>query len=242
MSLPGLPTVARILLVAHASRQRELSACLHVRDEDVAYTLRHASLDDVPLAVDAWDVIVVDGASFLDDGARLRLLRQLGRRPRRATILYVCSRLPLETELAYAGFWCDDLVYPGWAQPERIRRRVQVVALAPWRRAAAARRLAEQRGDRRLRALTVPSSEREEPVSGSLEPPLRGGVTRRDLERVFDAACRGGSEAAHCVRERLAGELERALEAVEAISAELHRLAVELPTHDGHATGRGGER
>ncbi|HJL20077.1 MAG TPA: hypothetical protein RMH99_30710 [Sandaracinaceae bacterium LLY-WYZ-13_1] len=235
----GLPTVAQVLLVAHPSRQRELEPYLHVRDEDVAYDLCSVALDEVPTELAVWDVVVVDGASFLDDSARLRVLRDLGRRPRLTSVLYVCSRLPLETELAYAGFWCDDLIYPGWAHPERVRRRVQVVALAPWRRAAAARRRAEQLGDERLRVLSGPRRAPIEMRDDSLEPPLRGRVTPEFLEEAVEVMRRGKVAQQAC--ERLRGDVTRAREAVEAVSADLRRLIGEIASDD-HETSPATER
>lgn len=151
--MTGRPSVARVLLVAHPSRQRQLAPWLEVEGEPVSYAVERLT----PLEVHGpagWDVIVVDGESFPDERERLALLRRLDRpRPRVSSVVFVCSRLPLERELEQAAVFCDDWILPGWAYPERVRRRVQVIALAPWRRQIALRHRAEQLGDERLRVL-----------------------------------------------------------------------------------------
>ena len=125
------PVVARVLLVAHAARQPALAAHLYVSGEAAAYALHFAEPASARLA-EPWDVIVVDGESVADEPERLRVLR-LARRQPRASVLYVCSRLPHAHELEHAAL-ADDYVLSGWAQADRVRRRVQLVALAPWRR------------------------------------------------------------------------------------------------------------
>ena len=127
----SLPVVARVLLVAHSTRQMALAACLRVVGEAVTYELQVAEPARAPLDR-SWDVIVVDGESVADEPERLRVLR-LARRQPKASVLYVCSRLPHARELEHAAL-ADDSVYSGWAEADRVRRRVQVVALAPWRR------------------------------------------------------------------------------------------------------------
>jgi len=96
----------------------------------VSYTVERLT----PLEVHGpagWDVIVVDGESFPDERERLALLRRLDTpRPRVSSVVFVCSRLPLERELEQAAVFCDDWILPGWAYPERVRRRVQVIARA----------------------------------------------------------------------------------------------------------------
>lgn len=125
------PVVARVLLVAHPARQPALAECLHVVGEAVTYALHLAEPASAPLD-QPWDVIVIDGESVASEPERIRVLR-LARTPSRASVLYVCSRLPHARELEHAAL-ADDYVYSGWAQADRVRRRVQVVALAPWRR------------------------------------------------------------------------------------------------------------
>ena len=72
------PTVARVLLVAHAARRRELSGWLRVRGEDAGYEL-HTVGPEVQLPLDPlYDVIVVDGES-VRESVRKRLLRGLPR-------------------------------------------------------------------------------------------------------------------------------------------------------------------
>ncbi|MCA9607914.1 MAG: hypothetical protein KC619_20030 [Myxococcales bacterium] len=134
--MPGRPVVARVLLVAHPARQETLAACLRVVGEAVTYELQLAEPAHAPLDR-PWDVIVIDGESVAAEPERLRVLR-LARRQPRATVLYVCSRLPHARELEHAAL-ADDYVYSGWAESDRVRRRVQVVALAPWRRGVEAR-------------------------------------------------------------------------------------------------------
>lgn len=150
-------SVAQVLLVAHPSRRGQLGPWLEVEGEPVGYTLECRAPADVYAAAKwdgaTWDVIVVDGESFPDERERLALLRRLDERPRVTSIVFVCSRLPLERELEHASIFCDDWILPGWAHPERVRRRLQVIALAPWRRQMALRRRAEQLGDERLRVL-----------------------------------------------------------------------------------------
>ena len=211
------PSVARVLLVAHPSRQRELEPSLRVEREEVGYAVRFAAPDDVPSEPTA-DVIVVDGESFLDDRSRLCFLRRVGQRPRRATVLYVCSRLPLESELDYAGVWADDFIYPGWAQPERVRRRVQVVALAPWRRSVALRELAERLGDRKLRVLAGGERSRTDgrrhlASANSAEPRVdlekadRSEATADVATRAFHEGRRSGAAAVRETAEGLCEEL-----------------------------------
>ena len=73
--------VARVLLVAHPSRRRQLTPWLTVEGEPVGYSLEHYSLEDevsdVAAGASEWDVIVVDGESFPDERGRLALLRRL---------------------------------------------------------------------------------------------------------------------------------------------------------------------
>ena len=125
-----------MLLVAHPSRRRQLTPWLTVEGEPVGYSLEHYSLEDevsdVAAGASEWDVIVVDGESFPDERGRLALLRRLDERPRVSAVVYVCSRLPLDREIEHASRYCDDWILPGWAHPERVRRRIQVIALAPW--------------------------------------------------------------------------------------------------------------
>lgn len=144
--------VARVLLVAHPSRRRQLTPWLIVEGEPVGYSLEH-EVPDVAATASEWDVIVVDGESFPDERGRLALLRRLDERPRVSAVVYVCSRLPLDREIEHASRYCDDWILPGWAHPERVRRRIQVIALAPWRRQLAVRLRAERMGEARLQVV-----------------------------------------------------------------------------------------
>jgi len=202
----SVPQVARVLLVAHPSRQAELGGWLRVPAEGVAgegvgYELHLATPEAVPFERSwdhSWDVVVLDGESVSDDQTRRGLLRRLGQRPREASILFVCSRLPGERELEDAAMWADDFIYSGWAQAERVRSRVQVVALAPWRRAAALRRRAEAAGDARLRVLPAPVPKPTDVQMTTTQARLASDafnegrrVAVLDLRERVNRACRG---------------------------------------------------
>ncbi len=209
-------TVAEVLLVAQPSRQRELAPCLRVEAEDVRYAVRVAAPAEVGADPGA-DVVLIDGESFIEDRSRLGFLRRVGARPRRATILYVCSRVPLESELDYAGAWADDFVYPGWAHAERVRRRVQVVALAPWRRASALRERAERLGERRLR-LVLGTGEGARPAAD--RDAGSGGLA----QRAFEAGHRSGATAVARAVDRRCEQLLAELRAARgALSPDLVR-------------------
>ncbi|MCC6876640.1 MAG: hypothetical protein IT378_20220 [Sandaracinaceae bacterium] len=93
----------------------------------------------------------------------MALLHDAGvHRERLATLLYVCRRAPSRVELEHASLWCDDLIGDEGPFGPRLRRRVQALALAPWRRALVARVEAERRGQARLRLVrgAAPASPR----------------------------------------------------------------------------------
>jgi hypothetical protein len=151
----------------------------------------------------SWDVIVVDGESIESDAQRADVLRRIREYPHCfATTLYVCNRLPsrLEAEQALAG--ADDVVCQGWELGDRVRRRVQSVALAPWRRAAALRLEAERLGDQRLRVVRpAPDAGRAPTVGGGPEQST-GTIRRLDRALPFvllDHASRLGDAARELV-------------------------------------------
>lgn len=168
------PSVARVLLVAHPSRHAQLASWLDVEDEPepVTYVLDCMAPGEPRPQRWWWDVVVVDGESFPDERARLELLREF-ERPRTVSVIYVLSRLLLERELEHAALFCDDWTLP---DPDRVCRRVQVVALAPWRRERALRLRAQQLGDGRLRVL--PRPEPVAPPGGRGPEGRRAGHTR----------------------------------------------------------------
>ncbi len=189
MNRATAPVVARVLLVAHPARQEELASWLRVEETDEArYELRVCTPETLA-AEPACDVIVIDGESLPREPSRfaLTLVHQAGHRPRDASVVYVCSRLPSEQELDLARTWADDYVYAGWAQADRVRRRVQLVALAPWRRSRALRRYAETLGNARLRVLPSTPEPATETASDAAGQARRAAVN--DLSGRLDRLC-----------------------------------------------------
>lgn len=186
------PTVASVLLLAVESRAQRLLPWLRVIGEPVRYALDAMAPEELPAESSRWDVIVIDGESTADDALRLRVLQRTARGPHRlCTTLYVCNRLASDTELEHAGTWADDVVLSGWQLGERVRRRVQAIALAPWRRATALRLEAQRRGDERLRIVQPAADE------SSQAPPVEREGRRRRLDRaqpfvLLDRAARIG--------------------------------------------------
>ncbi|MCC6876078.1 MAG: hypothetical protein IT378_17350 [Sandaracinaceae bacterium] len=138
------PRVASVLLVAHELREPLLRPWLRVVGEPVGYALEVTRPEDLlPLLrarTGLWDVVLVDGESLCSDDDREELLRALRFSPERvATLLYVCTARPSEAEVHGALAWSDDQIGQGGELGRRLQRRVQCVALAPWRRAMAAR-------------------------------------------------------------------------------------------------------
>ena len=137
-------SVASVLLVASEARAPVLDPMLRDRVEDgspaTGYRLEVLAPDAVPDSGPSWEVVVIDGASVPDGVSRRRLLARVSHPPHLfATVLFVCSPVPSEQELEHALAWADDLIYDGWEQGERVRRRVQIVVLAPGRRLYGAR-------------------------------------------------------------------------------------------------------
>jgi len=180
-----------------------------VEGEGAQYKLHLATAEAVPFD-DAWDVVVLDGESLFDDEQRLELMRRLHEQLRGgASILFVCSRLPREQELTDAKAWADDFIYSGWAEAERVQKRVQLVALAPWRRSVALRRHAEEAGDTRLRVLPGGASPAKSAAQAGRQDlaPARMTTTQArlaadafhegrrialvDIQRRVDRACKG---------------------------------------------------
>lgn len=147
----SVPTVASVLLVAVTARQRALAPALRAWGEPVRYAVEFADPSDIPTS-GYWNVIVIDGESIPTDDAREKLLRAMSEHTF-ATVLYVANRLPSDVETAQAFGWASDIICQGWQFAERLRRRVQSVALAPWRASTALRMEAERLGDRRLRVV-----------------------------------------------------------------------------------------
>ncbi|HJL15505.1 MAG TPA: hypothetical protein RMH99_07620 [Sandaracinaceae bacterium LLY-WYZ-13_1] len=148
------PAVGSVLLVASEMRRDELEPALRVVGAPVTYEVE--VLDPARAAgtlrssEGTWDVVIVDGVSTASDEEREALLRA-ARLNHYAAILYVASRLPTEEETQQAFAWADDTVAAGWCFEERLRRRVQSIALAPWRRVETVRAARAQLGGRRLR-------------------------------------------------------------------------------------------
>lgn len=153
-------TVASVLLVAVPDRARQLAPWLRAIGEPVHYALAVVEPDRLT-PEPACDVIVIDGESVADDLVREELLRRAC--DPFLTSLYVCKRMPSEEEVQLALTWPSDFIEQGWEFKDRLRRRVQSLALAPWRRATAARLLAERLGDRRLRVLPRAAGRASEP-------------------------------------------------------------------------------
>jgi hypothetical protein len=159
--------VASVLLVVHELRERLLLPWLRVVGEPVGYSLEtarpHEALELAQATTSWWDVILVDGESIDSDARREELLRVLRfHRDRLATLLYVCTRQPSDAEAQNALIWTDDQIGQGWEFGRRLQRRVQCVALAPWRRSVALRAEAELRGAGRLRLVAREASVRNE--------------------------------------------------------------------------------
>ncbi len=176
------PSVARVLLIAHPARERELAPWLGARGAPVGYALEKVTPEDAVRALEGvWDVIVVDGESLCDDDDREALLRAVRVRPEHfATLLYVCTRLPSEDEIEAAFLWADDQLSAGWRFGQRLQRRVTSLALAPWRSTLALRQWAERLGDRRLRLVGGAAKERARPAPGqSAERALPEGIGER---------------------------------------------------------------
>lgn len=166
--------VASVLLVASKSRRRRLLPWLGVVGEPVAYTLEERAPAELPECGPSWDVIVVDGESIPSDAARAEVLHRTTLPAHRfATTLYVCNRLPTDTEREQALAWADDVVEQGREAGDCIRRRVQAVALAPWRRACLRRLEAERRGAGHLRLVHPAREEVSEPEHVVAEPTTR---------------------------------------------------------------------
>lgn len=223
-----MASVAEVVLVAHPSRWEALARVLGpLAGEGVA--LRWASVDAIEgvrggegvAAMQVSDLCVLDGESLSSEAERRRVLGSLARAPGVATVLYVSSRLPSDAELDDARVWADDLVYPGWAYAERVRCRVRALALAPSRRASAARRLAAARGDGRgvpLRVLPGGKAEGREPAASfeALRPPASQALVQdafRQGRRVEAAHIRSEAER---ILARVLGEVTAAEASVSA--------------------------
>lgn len=190
--------VASVLLIASKARRRRLVPSLRVVGEPVGYSLEVRGPAELCEPRAGWDVIVIDGESMLDDGQRAEVLRHAALPAHRfATTLYLCNRLPSELEVEQALASADDLVWQGRDTGDRVRRRVQTAALAPWRRACLLRLEAERRGERCLR-LVHPAPAHVEPESRH-DDPTRQRVRRIDRAQpliLLDRAARLG-EVAH---------------------------------------------
>lgn len=155
MSSLERPSVARVLLIATPARQRELAPWLRVVGHPVRYDLDLVTpLMAEPRREPTWNVIVIDGDSIPTETERESLLRRMTFQSW-ATTLYVAQHAALdpdaERDLAFA--WASDTIWQGWQLGDRLRRRVQEIALAPWLRSMACREEAERLGNRRLRLI-----------------------------------------------------------------------------------------
>lgn len=142
---------AQVLLVAHASRWAELVSLLAALEQE-GVRFHQVLPEEVPVVTHAWEVVVIDGESLVDARQRRALLRALAREPRSATVLFVCGRRPSQGEIEDATALADDHIRAGW-EAKQLCRRVRALALAPLRRARAARQAVEQLGAARLRVL-----------------------------------------------------------------------------------------
>lgn len=181
--MSGFPSVARVLLVALEARAAELAPSLRVIGEPARYELECVAPSRAHPSPDpTWSVLVLDGPSIAEDD-REPLLRRMSGQPF-STLLYIPNRLPSESEVQQAFAWTNGTIEQGWNFGDRLRRHVQNIALAPWRRAMALRAEAERLGDRRLRVVRFAdvdaSEERSEPGS---EPTAR--VRRLDRAMPF---------------------------------------------------------
>lgn len=145
----SVPTVASVLLLATETRRRHVQPWLGVVGEPVGYALEALDPSELPELGRSWDVIVVDGLSCASGAQRARVLRRASQPPHRfASTIYLAGSSE-DGERALS--WAHDVVAVGAQQGERLRRRVQGIALAPWRRSLTLRLEAERRGPQRLR-------------------------------------------------------------------------------------------
>ncbi len=134
------PLVASVLLVAAEPRQGLIAPWLCVVGQPVAYGLDVRAPEEVARLRRSWDVIVIDGESIPADDERANLLRRTSRHPHTfATVLFLFSRSPSDVEVRQAMAWADDVIRRGEELEDRLHRRVQAIALAPWRRASGLR-------------------------------------------------------------------------------------------------------
>lgn len=147
--MSGFPSVARVLLVAVSAREPELVPWLRVVGEPVRYDLECRDPAAANPSPDpALSVMVLDGSSIRED-EREAVLRRMSAQ-QFSTLLYLPSRLPSEAEVQQAFAWANGTIEQGHDFGDRLRRHVQNIALAPWRRSMALRAEAERLGDRRL--------------------------------------------------------------------------------------------
>lgn len=176
------PCVARVLLVALPARSRVLTPAMCSACEPVTYAIEavHPRVAFVNARAGGrsacrWPLVVVDGESFTDEDALEDLLPMLRTHcDLVASILYISRRLPSERDAELAFTWADDAIEPGWRFEDRLRRRVQLAALAPWRRSMGLRLEAERLGDRRLHVLRPLVAARRESCAGRELPGEEG--------------------------------------------------------------------
>lgn len=194
--------VAGVLLVASDERRSMLEPAFQVIGAPVRYGLDVLSPErtgwpPADSGRERWDVVVVDGPS-LRGGAELDgVLAWMSLPPHDfSTVVYVCSGSTSEHEVLAQRHRVDDVVRDDAELVERLRRRVQLVALAPWRRSCALRAHAERLGDRRLRVLGPPSDFGEGPMARARR------IRRFDHEapfRLLERASQMGLEVAELV-------------------------------------------
>ena len=201
--MSDLYPVASVLLVAVPDRARMLAPWLRAVGEMARFGLEVRAPDQLePEPERTCDVVVLDGESVADDEAREELMRWAC--DPLLTSLYIFKRMPSEEEVELALTWPSDFIQQGWRFGDRLRRRVQFVALAPWRQSMALRLEAERLGDRRLRVLPRPAERDPEPPSAWTEPETGPRLRRVDLgpsQALATAASTMGPGAAALVAE-----------------------------------------
>lgn len=153
--MSDFPSVASVLLIAIPARSRELAPWLRVVGQPVRYTLEVLEPSAArPRPDPAWSVIVIDGDSVATDAEREEILRRMAGQLF-ATTLYIAQHAAHDPDVErdQAFTWANDLIWQGWELGDRLRRRVQEIAIAPWLRSMALRAEAERLGDRRVRVV-----------------------------------------------------------------------------------------
>src|SRR5690606_4078997 len=80
-------------------------------------------------------------------------------------------RIPTDGEVQQAFAWANGTIEQGHDFGDRLRRHVQNIALAPWRRSMALRAEAERLGDRRLHVVSIVPSPSVTPLDSTTTTP-----------------------------------------------------------------------